>query len=64
MEFRFLFASAEAKSSTEGGQEAKAQNKFTSTSVLTQGGSQEIATILSDVFSSLRKWLQSIPKYP
>ena len=69
MEFRFLFASAGAKSSTEGGQEAKAQNKFTSTSVMAQGGSQEIATILSDVYSptfksSLTKWLQSIPKYP
>ena len=65
----FLFASAGAKSSTEGGQEAKAQNKFTSTSVMAQGGSQEIATILSDVYSptfksSLTKWLQSIPKYP
>ena len=69
MEFRFLFASTGAKSSTEGGQEAKAQNKFTSTSVMAQGGSQEIATILSDVYSptfksSLREWLQSIPNYP
>ena len=69
-EFSFLFfTSDESKSSTEGGQEAKAQKKFTSTSVMAQGGSQEIATILSDVYSptfksSLTKWLQSIPKYP
>ena len=69
-EFSFLFfTSDESKSSTEGGQEAKAQKKFASTSVMAQGGSQEIATILSDVYSptfksSLTKWLQSIPKYP
>ena len=69
-EFSFLFfTSDESKSSTEGGQEAKAQKKFTSTSVMAQGGSQEIATILSDVYSptfksSLREWLQSIPNYP
>ncbi|CAH3123054.1 unnamed protein product [Pocillopora meandrina] len=42
MEFRFLFASGGAKSSTEGGQEAKAQNKFTSTSVMAQGGSKRL----------------------
>ena len=65
----YFFTSDESKSSTEGGQEAKAQKKFTSTSVMAQGGSQEIATILSDVYSptfksSLTKWLQSIPKYP
>ena len=68
-EYRGLFASAGAKSSTEGGVESKEENKFTSTSVIAQGGSQEIATILSDVYSptfkgSFKEWLQSIPAYP
>lgn len=68
-EYRGLFASAGAKSSTEGGAESRELNKFTSTSVIAQGGSQEIATILSDVYSpnfkqSFKEWLQSIPAYP
>lgn len=68
-EYRGLFASAGAKSSTQGGQESKAENKFTSTSVMAQGGSQEIATMLADVYSptfksDFKEWLQSIPAYP
>ena len=68
-EYRGLFASAGAKSSTEGGSETGEENKFTSTSVRAQGGSQEIATLLSDVYSptfkgDFKAWLKSIPAYP
>jgi len=68
-EYRGLFASAGAKSSTKGGSSSKAESKFTSTSVMAQGGSQEIATILADVYSptfkgDFKEWLQSIPAYP
>lgn len=69
VEYRGLFASAGAKSSTEGGSESGEENKFTSTSVRAQGGSQEIATVLSDVYSptfkgDFKAWLKSIPTYP
>ena len=68
-EYRGLFASAGAKSSTKGGSSSKAESKFTSTSVMAQGGSQEIATMLADVYSptfkgDFKEWLQSIPAYP
>ncbi|XP_078348817.1 uncharacterized protein LOC144633816 isoform X1 [Oculina patagonica] len=68
-EYRGLFASFGAKQSSEGGSESREENKFTSTTVKAQGGSQEIATILSDVYSptfkgAFKQWLESIPAYP
>lgn len=68
-EYKGLFASAGSKSSTKTGASSKDETKFTSTSVIAQGGSQEIATILSDVYSptfktDFKDWLQSIPTYP
>ena len=68
-EYRGLFASAGAYSNTEGGTSNRNQTKTTSTSVVAQGGSQEIASILSDVYSptfknEFKEWLKSIPAYP
>ncbi|XP_078358108.1 uncharacterized protein LOC144642883 isoform X1 [Oculina patagonica] len=68
-EYRGLFASVGAKQSSEGGSQSREENKFTSTSVKAQGGSQEIATVLSDVYSptfkgAFKEWLESIPAYP
>ena len=68
-EFRALFSSASAKLNTEGGESQKEEQKFTSTSVFAQGGSHEIAAVLSDVYSptfkgDFKEWLKSIPAYP
>lgn len=53
---------------TSGGNK-KEEEKFTSTSVFAQGGSREIAAVLSDVYSptfkgDFKEWLKSIPTYP
>ena len=68
-EYRGLFGSAGAYSNTEGGTSARNQTQTSSTSVVAQGGSQEIASILSDVYSptfknEFKEWLKSIPAYP
>ena len=69
MEYKSLFASVGARSSYEEGEKARKQTKTTSTSVVAQGGSQEIASILSDVYSpsfkgEFKEWLKTIPTYP
>jgi len=68
-EFKSLFASFGTKSSSEGGSSASKSAETTSTSVVAQGGSHEIASILSDVYSptfknEFKHWLTSIPSYP
>lgn len=69
VEYKSLFASVGAKYSKEGGYQQREQAKTTSTSIVAQGGSQDIASILSDVYSptfknEFKEWLQSIPQYP
>ena len=69
MEYRSLFASVGAKYSKDKGYQQREQVKTTSTSIKAQGGSHEIASILSDAYSptfktEFKEWLQSIPKYP
>ena len=69
MEFKILFSSVGAKSSTKGGEYSRNQSKTTSTTVIALGGSHEVAAILSDAYSptfksEFREWLVSIPKYP
>ncbi len=68
-EFKSLFASVGASFSAETGSQAKSATETTSTSVVAQGGSHEIASILSDVYSptfktEFKHWLTSIPSYP
>ena len=69
MEFKTLFASVGACSSYRTGESSRKQTKTTSTSVVAHGGSQHIASILSDVYSrtfktEFKEWLQTIPDYP
>ena len=69
MEYKTLFSSVGAKSSTSGGEYSRNQSKTTSTTVIALGGSHEIASILSDAYSpafktEFKEWLVSIPKYP
>ena len=69
MEFKTLFSSVGAKSSTAGGDYARSQSKTTSTTIIALGGSHEVASILSDAYSptfksAFKDWLVSIPKYP
>ena len=69
MEYKTLFASVGAKAAAEEGSSSRKQSKTTSTSVVAQGGSQDIASILSDVYSptfksQFKEWLGSIPQYP
>ncbi|XP_032235405.2 uncharacterized protein LOC116617089 isoform X2 [Nematostella vectensis] len=68
-EYRSLFWSAGATSSTNEGTTNRQENKFTSSSIVVQGGSQEIASILSDEYAptfknEFKAWLQSINDYP
>lgn len=68
-EYKTLFASVGAKYTNEGGVSVRQQTKTTSTEVEAKGGSQDIASILSDIYSptfktEFKEWLQSIPKYP
>lgn len=58
-----------AKYKKEGGHSVRVETKTTSTVVEAKGGSQDIASILSDVYaptfkSEFKEWLQSIPQYP
>lgn len=69
MEYKTLFASVGAKSSTKGGEYSRNQSKTTSTTIIALGGSHEVASILSDAYSptfkaDFKEWLVSIPKYP
>ncbi|XP_078358434.1 uncharacterized protein LOC144643147 isoform X2 [Oculina patagonica] len=68
-EYKSLFASVGASASVEKGYEDKSATQTTSTSVMAQGGSHEVASILSDVYSptfktEFKHWLTSIPSYP
>ncbi|XP_031555975.1 uncharacterized protein LOC116292763 [Actinia tenebrosa] len=69
VEFKSLFWSAGAKSSTKSGSSSQSQQSYMSTSVVVQGGSQKIAAVISDMYSPTFKtqfteWLESIPTYP
>lgn len=69
MEFKTLFASVGAKASAVENESSRKQSKTTSTSVVAHGGSQDIASILSDVYSptfktEFKEWLRTIPTYP
>lgn len=69
VEFKSLFSSAGAKKSSSGGESSRSQTKTSSTTVIALGGSQKIATILSDAYSptfknEFKDWLLSIPQYP
>lgn len=50
-EFKTFFASAGARSSDKEGERARSQKKTSSTSMSVQGGNQEIASIISDVYA-------------
>lgn len=68
-EYKSLFASVGASASYEQGSGSNKATQTTSTSVVAQGGSHEIASILSDVYSptfknEFKHWLTSIPSYP
>ncbi|XP_068718689.1 uncharacterized protein [Montipora capricornis] len=68
-EFKTFFASAGARSSDKEGERSRAQKKTSSTSMSVQGGNQEIASIISDVYaptfkSEFKQWLKSIPQFP
>ncbi|XP_078357304.1 uncharacterized protein LOC144642194 [Oculina patagonica] len=68
-EYKSIFASVGAKYKKEGGESVKQETKTTSTAIEAKGGSQEIASILSDVYAptfktEFKEWLQSIPQYP
>ena len=68
-EYKSIFASVGAKHESEGGTSVKQETKTTSTAVEAKGGSQDIASILSDVYAptfktEFKEWLQSIPQYP
>lgn len=69
MEYKSLFASVGAKESRKEGQSHRQQAKTSSTMILAMGGSQQIASILSDAYSptfknEFKDWLTSIPQYP
>ena len=69
VEFKSLFSSAGAQMSSKGGASQRSQTKTTSTTVIALGGSQKIASILSDAYSptfksEFKDWLMSIPQYP
>ena len=51
MEYKGLFASAGAYSSTKSGSKAKSEEKFMSTSVQALGGNQRIAAAVTDLYA-------------
>lgn len=51
VEYKTLFASVGAKYKKEGGHSVRVETKTTSTVVEAKGGSQDIASILSDVYA-------------
>lgn len=68
-EYKSIFASVGAKYGSKDGTSFKQETKTTSTAVEAKGGSQDIASILSDVYAptfktEFKEWLQSIPQYP
>ena len=69
VEYKSLFSSVGATYSKQDGYQQREHVKTSSTSIMAQGGSQEIASILSDAYSptfktEFKEWLQSIPRYP
>ncbi|EDO50029.1 predicted protein [Nematostella vectensis] len=69
VEYKSLFWSAGAKYGSRKGTSQRSETKTSSTSLEAQGGSQEIAAILSDMYSptfkgEFKSWLQSIPDFP
>ena len=68
-EFKSAFASMNAKKETKGGSIYKSQALSSSLSFSVQGGSHEIALLITDIESPTFKqdmdnWLKSIPDYP
>ena len=68
-EFKSLFTSFSSKKETKGGSSFKAQAKSSSLSFSVQGGSHEIALLVTDIESptikqDMENWLKSIPDYP
>ena len=68
-EFKSFFASAGARQSDKEGERQRAQTKTSSTSMSIQGGSQNIAAVISDVYAptfkaEFKEWLKSIPQFP
>lgn len=68
-EFKSFFASAGARKSDVEGERQRSQTKTSSTSMSVQGGSQEIAAVISDVYAptfkaEFKEWLKSIPTFP
>lgn len=68
-EYHNLFFGGGDKSSTEGHAEKGKQKKVARTTIEAKGGSHEIATILSDMYSptfkpDFKKWLETVPDYP
>ncbi len=51
MEYRGLFASAGAYSSTQGGSQSRSEDKFMSTSIQALGGHQRIAAAVTDLYA-------------
>ena len=51
MEYKSIFASGGAYSSTKGGSQDKSEQKFMSTSVQALGGSQRIAAAVTDLYA-------------
>ena len=69
LEYKTLFASVGAKAAAQENESKRNQTKTTSTSIVAHGGSQDIASILSDVYSptfktEFKEWLKTIPAYP
>ena len=69
IEYKSFFAGFSHKESYKEGTSAKSQARTSSTSLSVQGGSQDIAAIMSDAYSptiknELKEWLDSIPTYP
>lgn len=68
-EYNNLFFGGGIKRSKNTGTELVSSEKFARTTVEAKGGHQEIATIVSDMYSptfkdDFKDWLQSIPAYP
>ena len=68
-EFNNAFFGGGSKKTSSGNEEQGEQKKVASTTVTARGGTHEIATILTDMYSptfkpDFKQWLKSIPDYP
>ena len=68
-EFKSFFASVGARKSDKEGEKTRSQTKTSSTTMSIQGGSQDIAAVISDVYAptfkaEFKAWLKSIPQFP